>query len=129
MKTENFSNSEHLPTLLSWLVKREAYIVTPEEIPENGFIVFDNDIAIAAGFLRLVEGGYAQIDGLTTNPDANSKQRSVAIDLVINAAIKRAKDLKIKQLMAFTELKNLSQRTQDFGFIKPNHHILILKLT
>lgn len=128
MEVKTFNNKEHLPTLLSWLVQRKAYIPTPEELPGIGFISFDGDEAIAAVFLRRIEGGHGLIDGLTSNPNKSPEVRNSGIDLVLKSLMKSAQILKMRNILAFTEYDNLVERMETFGFSKLHTKFIICDL-
>jgi len=87
-----------------------------QTLPKIGYIAFLSKQPIAAGFLRRVEGGYAQIDTLVSNPYFGSKIRNEGIDKVVNWLINDAKDLKLNGILAFTGEPSIIERAKDKGF-------------
>lgn len=116
MKVEPFTIEAHMQHLCKWLYLREAYIPSKDEMPKIGFIAYSDNRPIAAAFLRQMEGGHAQIDGLTSNPEATSAERHEALDAVIKETVESAKSLKIKVLMAWTRDEYTLKRGVSNGF-------------
>jgi len=87
-----------------------------QTLPKIGYIALLSKQPIAAGFLRRVEGGYAQIDTLVSNPYFGSKIRNEGIDKVVNWLINDAKELKLSGILAFTGEQSIIERAKDKGF-------------
>lgn len=102
--------------------------INQETLPAIGFIVYSNSEYqyICAGFLRLVEGGFAQIDTLVTNPDIDSYIRHEGINLLVNKLLETAKSLKLKGIYAHTNSQNIIKRAVDTGFHVVNQSIIAL---
>lgn len=129
MYSKKYDREEHNNILKSWLKARDHYLPVDEEMPETGLIAYYDNIPAAAVFLRKVEGGYGQIDGLTSNPDLESSVRSDALDMVINHILIIAKNDGIKQLISFTSDKNTLLRSLRHGFAKfPTHTVVMIDL-
>jgi len=75
-----------------------------------------NDAPIAAGFLRRVEGNYAQIDTLVSNPYFGSVIRHDGIKLVVDQLFEDAKALDVQTIIAFTGDEGILQRSKLLGF-------------
>lgn len=102
--------------------------VTMKTLPKIGYMVLRNNHPVAAGFLRRVEGGYAQLDTLTSNPMFGSLIRHEAIQLVVNALLQDAKDLKCIGIIAFSIDKGILNRAKTMGFHTLDHKLIALKL-
>lgn len=122
---------KYLPALLDML-KNQKYLeistVSMKTLPKTGYIVLMNGHPIAAGFLRRLEGGYAQIDGLTSNPHFGSRIRHEAIDLVVENLISDAKTLKLKGILALTKEQSIVNRAKDKGFQVVEQVVLAISL-
>ncbi len=122
---------KYLPLLLEMLVDRQ-YVglkdINMKILPKIGYICLFNNQPIAAGFLRRVEGGFAQIDGLTSNPYFGSKIRHIGISKVVSQLIEDAKDLKLNGLIGFTSDLGVIARAEDLGFHKVKQTIIALRL-
>lgn len=98
-------------------------------LPEIGFIVRDNqNKPIAAGFLRRVEGGLAQLDTYVTNAKAFAIDRHNAIDLLTQTLLNTAKNLNISGLIIITQIESIANRALKLGFTLNPHVVLGLKL-
>ena len=100
----------------------------PDTLPKIGFIASNGSVHIAAGFLRMVEGGYAQIDTLVSNSILPGHMRDEGIQLVVDALINTAKSLKLKGIISFTLDKSVICRAVDTGFHVNQHVMLVLPL-
>lgn len=87
------------------------------DLPENGYIVFKGDQCVGMGFLRLVEGFYGMMDGYITDPTALPNLRNQALEEITNALIERAKELKLKKVLAFAIDPNILKRAHEHGFM------------
>ena len=75
-----------------------------------------NNHPIAAGFLRRVEGGYAQLDTLTSNKHLGSIVRHQGITIIVNTLIQYAKDLQLRGIIAFNSDCSILRRSEELGF-------------
>lgn len=99
--------------------------ITYRSLPKIGYVAVLHKQPIAAGFLRRVEGGYAQIDTLVTNPYFGSQIRHAGIDMVVDSLLQSAKDLNLLGVIAFTENESVLKRSIDRGFQVISQTVLI----
>ena len=125
----NKYNPIDIGTLWTWAKARGSYMPQPSEMPEIRYVASERGEPIAMGFLRRVEGGYAQLDGLITNPEAPGDMRSYAIDTVVAQLLETARQLEIKAVMATSIDKNTLERSKKFGFIKQDMTVIIVDTT
>jgi hypothetical protein len=102
--------------------------ITISSIPKIGYIALLGQQPIACGFLRRMEGNYAQLDGLTSNARFGSKIRHEGIKLVVEALIQEAKDLKLHGIIATTKDQGILDRAKSIGFNVVPQTIISLKL-
>ncbi len=105
-----------------------THTVTMKSLPKIGYIALLGGHPIAAGFLRRVEGGYAQIDTLTSNKLFGSQVRHEGIRLVVDSLIADAKNLKLKGIIAFTNDDGILDRAETIGFKCLTHSVISLCL-
>lgn len=98
-------------------------------LPKIGYIAMLNDQPIAAGFLRRVEGGYAQIDTLVSNTYFGSQIRHEGINKVVGSLIEDAKILKLEGIIAFTGDSGILKRAKELGFKVIDQTLIALPLT
>lgn len=123
---------KYLKSLID-LLESNDYIgiseVNMKTLPKIGYIALRQGHPIAAGFLRRVEGGYAQFDTLTTNKYMGSIIRHEGICKVVDALIQDAKDLQLRGIVAFSSDLGTIKRAEDFGFrILSDQKLIALKL-
>lgn len=99
-----------------------------DNLPEIGFIATEGAIAVAAGFLRKVEGGYAQIDTLVSNKQMPAEMRHIALAGIVDALINEAKHLKLKGIISFTSDESVLLRAVATGFQVSSQAVIVLPL-
>lgn len=102
--------------------------INMQTLPKIGYIALLNKYPIAAGFLRRVEGNYAQIDGLTSSPGYGSLIRNKGIELIVNALIDEGKSLRLHGIIGFTSDGGILARAEGLGFHKVAQTIIALPL-
>lgn len=129
MYSQPFDISTDYDTMLAWLKARDAYLPPKNEVPEHGVVACLRGEAIAIGFIRSVEGGYGQIDGYVTNPTAPADLRDSALECLTPQLIEKAKELKLKGLMATTRDRNTLVRSLRHGFVQQDLAVITLDLS
>lgn len=120
---------EDLSFLNDWLREREHKTFEYYELPAVGFIVSEGDLRIATCFLRRCEGGYGIVDGLASNPEAESWMRDQALDLVVQMVCEEAKQRGITRLVAWTiDSSTLERGSTRHGFLKSQNILLFRDL-
>lgn len=128
MRVEEYVHSEHGSFIRDWLIARGLDGELSNEPAEIGFVVFNENEPICAAFLRLIEGKYALLDGLISNPNAESQLRNDGINLVVEKIISIAKHLGIKQIIAFSIDKGTLSRALLYGFAIADDRMIKLDL-
>lgn len=100
--------------------------VPKESMPAIGFVTYADGAPSAAGFLRRVEGGFAQLDGLVTNANLSGDIRSSSIDLVVENLLSEAKRLNLKGIIAFSRDTNTLIRAAAFGFKDIDQRVIVM---
>ncbi len=121
----------HLPLLYDML-KSQQYLgishITMKNLPKIGYIALLKKQPIATGFLRRVEGGYAQIDGLASNPYFGSQVRHEGMSRVVNSLIAEAKDLRLEGILGITKDLGILKRATELGFERVEQILLAISL-
>lgn len=128
MQLVKFKIEKHMSDLLSMLRSREAYLPGEDEMPATGFIVYDDQTPVAAAFLRRVEGGYAQVDGLTSNPHCSKERRHKALNLTIQRCVEAAEAMGVKHIISFCLDNSTTRRAELNGFEKQPHTVVTLTI-
>lgn len=124
--------SKHMQDLIDMHKSQEhpnIKAITKANIPRVGYIVYDDfNTPVCAGFLRRIEGKYAQIDTLVTNSQCSSSLRHDGLEVLIKAIINEAKSRKIKGLISTTTDTGTLMRAIRVGFSKAPHTVITLSL-
>lgn len=123
--------STNLPALYKMLLSQkypDIKNINNETLPALGYIAHTLGQPVAAGFLRMVEGGFAQIDTLMTNADLPGALRHEGLTLVVDQLIAYAKFKGVKGLYAHTKSKDVIKRAKLLGFKILHQKIIILAL-
>lgn len=110
---------KHLP-LLHEMLQSQNYLgicdIEMKTLPKIGYIALLNNQPIAAGFLRRVEGGFAQLDTLASNAYFGSQIRHLGVSQVVDTLLAEAKRLKILGIISVTADKGTLERALSLGF-------------
>lgn len=122
---------KNLPQLLELLESNKYPSVEQIEmktLPKIGYLALMGGHPIACGFLRRVEGNFAQIDTLTSNKHFGSKIRHEGIAKVVDALLLEAKVLKLSGIIALSSDQGVLDRAKDLGFHTVDQTVIALKL-
>lgn len=125
-KIVKFDSAEHGKHLADWLRSRDLSAEGSVNLPELGLILFDTGCPVVAGFLRKVEGNYAILDSLCTNPLVLPEIRDKSLDTLVKALIKLARKEGIKAITATSIDLNTLERSLKHGFKKQPHTLITL---
>jgi hypothetical protein len=128
MRVVKFNKNKHFTPLVECLVARNSYIPTLQEMPKIGFATINEGKLVAAVFLRRVEGGYGQIDGLTSNPSSSKEDRHLAIDMAVSALLSKSRELNIINILFTSEDEGTILRSHKYGFKKSPLSLLAVDL-
>lgn len=121
-----FDVSQHMGIMCEWLKEHKCPLPSLLEMPAIGFVAVEEDTAVAMGFLRRVEGGFAQLDGLVSNPSSPGEYRHWGIDAVVEKIIITAKQQELKALISFSSDKSTLARSIKHGFVEASDTKLIV---
>jgi hypothetical protein len=102
--------------------------ITFKSLPKIGYIALLGGAPVAAGFLRRLEGNYAQLDGLTSNAYLGSIVRNRGITSVVSTLIDEAKRIGLDGIIATTNEESILKRAAELGFHEVPQKIIALKL-
>lgn len=124
-----YFDHDDLIDLNNWMRLRGRQPYEMSDLPAVGFTVSQGDTKIATCFLRRCEGNYGIVDGLASNPDADSKQRHAGLDVAIKMVCEEAKNREITHLIAWTVDNGTLQRgCERHGFTKSRHNLMTKEL-
>lgn len=103
-------------------------ILTPETLPRIGYIAYDGAI-VGMGFLRMVEGGYGQIDTLVSNKNLSSITRHEGINLIVQAILEKAKQLNLLGIVSYTQDESVVKRALSMGFVDTKQTVIAKNLS
>lgn len=115
----------YLVLLNMWLKEHKMPVICLEELPKYGLIVQNDERSLAMGFVRMGEG-VAILDSIITNPNAESQQRNLALDVLFLNLLQYVKTSGIKTVMGSTRIENMKVRAEKFGF-KQSDQVLMVK--
>jgi hypothetical protein len=107
----------------------DVSLISMKTLPKIGYVALLNNRPVAAGFLRRVEGGYGQIDTLTSNKYLGSIVRHQGISKVVDSLLEDAKILKLHGIISYIQHPDVLKRAQDVGFTLLPHRVISLSLT
>lgn len=92
-------------------------------LPESGFIVYDGDIPVCAGFLYITNSSVAWVDWIISNKNYRQKpQRKNALILLIDTLTNFSKTLGNKYAYALIKHPGLIQTYEKVGYIQADSY-------
>jgi len=91
---------EEYVTVCSWWGKHGFPIVPPQSLPSTGYMAFNKDYDICAGYLYLMrEGNFGWMEFLVSNPDATKEIKADAFKELIDVITEIAKGMGVEVLL------------------------------
>lgn len=119
---------KHYTDLVELLTVRGVDCPPSVTMPKYGYVAIQGSVVVAMAFIRRVEGGYAQLDGLVSNSCLSASERHQGIDLVVSKVMEKAKSLGITTMTAASEDEGTIMRSQTHGFKKLPMAVLVVDL-
>lgn len=88
----------------TWYQARKLKPLSFRHVPQIGYIIPE----IACGYLVQSDNGTTFLEGFITNPEADSVDRTEAIDRIAKQLLNEAKILGYKQIFALTKHNNIT---------------------
>lgn len=120
-----YDPNKHSSSMLQLLASHNLNEELVHTLPQFGLIAFERELPIAAGFIRQVEGNYAILDSIISNPTADPSLRHRALDLIYKKCIHIAKLNGITRLIGTTADHGILTRSLNHGFLITPHVYLI----
>ena len=116
---------EYYSELHSWWNTRDDWVALPEDVlPETGFVVIDDGILLAAGFVyRDATSILGMMEWIVSNPKNTARTTMKSLLLLVKHIAKYADENNIK---LYTSLKNtgLERIYKQNGFIKTDQNMI-----
>lgn len=123
-----YDEDQDLLHINKWLKERKHPEIDAYDVPDIGYVANYKSRPVAAGFLRMVEGENAWFDSLITNPGATPEFRHIALDLVVEAILNKAKLRGIAKIIAFSVDEGTLKRALRHNFVQLPHTVISLDL-
>lgn len=128
-----FKPKKHFEVLLDMHLAQHSKSydsITLESLPKIGYICYSDTEYhyVAAGFLRMIEGGFCQIDTMVSNPNLTGDVRNEGLILLVDTLINKAKDLGCLGIVSYTCDNSVVSRALGLGFKIVDHKVIALQL-
>jgi len=114
MRLRDYTESDG-PAVEQW-VKAYDQSWQMTNLPENGFVAYDEWGDVAVGFLVKTDSRFAVLEGFVTNKAAPSEHRHEALEMIRRACEERAKALGFTRILAYLQHDGLLKRAIDSGY-------------
>ena len=113
-----------LSQINAWYKARGVHPLGPGQARMTGYIVD----GVAAGFLMQTDAEVAYLENMVSNPAADPRTASRAIDIITSALMARARALGFKQVAAITQHASVARRAQRHAMTRhPERYSLLTK--
>jgi hypothetical protein len=113
---------DHVSKMVDILYSRNMDPNLIKDLPKNGWIAIEDDLPVAYGALRCVEGDRAMFDSYITNLRVDGNKRHRALDMLTAKLIKVARHHDIKQLLFFSRDTSILDRAERHGLVSPSNY-------
>lgn len=93
-------------------------------LPQFGLVAYQNDMLVAIGFAREIEGQSYMLDSYMTNPMWSPELRNKALNLITHKLIKLSEFHDYK-LICFSNDESIIRRAKEHGFKVLDHKVLV----
>lgn len=105
-----------------------ATVLQPNHIPNLGMCAKQDNVMIAMGFLRLMEGPYGMLDTFVTNKGIDSQTRHMALEAITKELLTLATNLNLKAIMSYSDDVGILERAESVGFKRSDKKLIFLPL-
>ena len=110
-----FENKDYFK-YTEWLHSRGRVGPSQDELSEIGYVIFDDENEYAIGFM--IDSNMACVLGhFASNPKADSKKRSQAVDFLLDLLIEKARESGYRHALMATNLPRLMERLEKRNFV------------
>lgn len=107
----------------SWCRARGIPEIEAASVPLHGYF----EPMVGVGFLYLTDSNIAFIDGLLSNPEAESALRGSVLAAIGERLLEDAKELRVKHLILYTQHGNVSKWATSHKFKDCGEHRMYAK--
>lgn len=108
---------EHYNIISDWWAKQNWPIIPEDHLPKAGFIIYNLDTPVIAGFIYKTDSSFGLFEFIVANPEVKGLVRTLAFDLLIESVIQYSKESGIKSLFSSVTNKSLIKRLAASGFM------------
>src|SRR5258708_5878594 len=105
---------QHLKLADCWWKAYGLHTVPMEAYPKNTFLIFDKEEPILIGSMFLTDAPIVYFDNLVANPETTKDQRQIALKLLYDVLIIRAKSEGKKWWSCHSKIENLKVIAKQF---------------
>lgn len=117
VKTCPFQRKIHESILEPWILEHGKSPDSIASLPNIGVLAYDDEIFLAAGFLRRMERtDILMVDSFMVNPKLKGKRRYFALNAVLAELLEIAKGMRASGIIGWTVDSGTFKRTHRFGF-------------
>lgn len=127
MEVRRIELDKDFSVINGWLKSRHLPLWQERFMPRIGMMAYEEDLLMAAGFMRICEGNVGLFDSLVSNKDITGPFRDKAIDKVIEAVVEEGKIIGLVSIIGLTVIPSLMDRIiRKHGFFKSDSHVMVL---
>lgn len=106
-----------------WWKEQNWPIIPVSSLSDCGFVVFDGDTKILAGWLYKTNSDIAWMEFIVGNPQVKGDKRNTAFDILFDTVIVFAKHHNFKHIFTSVQHEGLMKRLEKNGFNKTDSNM------
>jgi hypothetical protein len=123
MKIESFEMSKHYRTVAAWWSSHSWEPLPISMLSKTGYVAYKDDTPVAASWLYKTDSSIAILDWYISDPEAAWEDRQEAIQAMIDAGSKDAKEMGFHVVLSFSQNKRLGEKLENSGFKETDNNM------
>ena len=111
-------NKELYDLICTWWEARSWPVIPWTTLPSNGYVVYEDEKPIIAGFLYLSDSALGMIEWIVASPDTTKEERARGFDRLMEELLKTAKENDIQILYTSLNHPKLIEKYEKHNFVK-----------
>ena len=131
MEVRKLNSEDYDSTLKGWWEDWGWAAPSKDFLPENGeggFLVYDGDQAICAGFAYITNSKTGWSEFIISNKEYRGDDRSDSLDLLIETINMFLREVGCKYVFTSVKSKNLIERYKKHGYLENDKSVEMLKI-
>lgn len=126
LSIEIYKPEKHYEILASWWSDYKWPVVPAHLLPPMGWVVYNEEIPVIAGFLYFTDSPIAAFDWVISNPSSLKEDRKLGIKMIFMAAEVAAQKGGVEKMFSYISHPSLEKHYEDYGFMPADKKVTLM---